>query len=670
MTHLPRRARAALTAVLATLLLGLAVPGANASVPRATTYHAGGAITLDTNLLSASGATAWAIDEFLAASTPLPPLGASFLGAEQRYGVNARFLLAAAMLESGWGRSDIARLKHNLFGYNAYDRDPFRYATAFGSFAANIDATAKFMRDFYLTPGARWWGGAPTLRGMQLRWSSSGQWGAHVSWIASTIRLDGFDGSAHRFAAPAVSGPLHGGDTATVSLAWTGGPVPPTMAFSATWVPVALDADLIAAASASAIPSAPAPAGAPSAGTAPSSTASAAPTATAPSATAPSMGPTTPGGPVAAPPPEPIAAERKTSDAREIGLAIAAPSQPGLYLLQVDMLDADGTALPSGERVTIPPAQVRVWGDLAISVGVQSGGAGVSASVTVTNTGRVAIPALPDPVLAAADPEGGFGRSVVTVIASPSSTPGTGPTLLISMPLSADLLPGETVTYSLPDIEPFTGQTVNWVTIRVSVLGDETRLAAYAPAGGWVSAATATGEVVLMQPASRYEGPPDPAGSSGAVSSPSPGASSAPAGLPAPSAPPVPTASPAPQHVTQTIEEWSGAIAYQGSWGSAAGAYLDGHVAYATDAGAAATLAFTGDAVRWVGPLGPTRGAAQVLLDGRAVTTVNLWRPGFVPQATIYARSFASSGRHTLTIRVLPAPGHPYVAIDAFVIRS
>ncbi len=664
MTPLLRRARAALAAVLAALLLGLAVPGADASVPRATTYHAGGAITLDTDLLSASGATAWAINQFLAATTPLPPLGAAFLAAEQRYGVNARFLLAAAMLESGWGRSDIARIKHNLFGYNAYDRDPFRYATAFGSFAANIDATAKFMRDLYLTPGARWWGGAPTLRGMQLRWSSSGQWGAHVSGIASGIRLDAFDGSAHRFAAPAVSGPLHGGDTATVGLAWTGGPVPPTMAFSATWVPVVLDADLIAAAGASAIPASPTTASAPPASTAPLSPA--------PTTTAPSAGPTAAAGPAAAaPPPEPIAAERQTSGAREIGLAIAAPSQPGLYLLQVDMLDADGASLPSGERVTIPPAQVRVWGDLAVSVGVQPGGAGVGASVAVTNTGRETIPALPDPVLAAADPEGGFGSSVVTVIASPSSTPGTGPTLLLSTPLSADLLPGEAVTFSLPDIESFTGQTVNWVTVRVSVLGDETRLAAYAPVGLWLSAATADGEVVLMQPASRYEGPPTPAGSSGAAPSPVPSAPPVPSALPAPTAPsPAPTAPPAPQHVTQTVEERSDAIAYQGSWGSAAGAYLDSHVAYATDAGASATLTFTGDAVRWVGPLGPTRGAAEVLLDGRDVSTVNLWRPGFVPQATLYAHSFASSGRHTLTIRVLAAPGHPYVAIDAFVIQS
>ena len=102
-------------------------------MPRARAYHAGRAIRLDTNLLSVSGASAWAIDEYLKATTSLPPLGTAFIAAEKRYGVNARFLLAAAMHESAWGTGYISRKKHNLFGYNAFDRDPLRFATAFAT---------------------------------------------------------------------------------------------------------------------------------------------------------------------------------------------------------------------------------------------------------------------------------------------------------------------------------------------------------------------------------------------------------------------------------------------------------------------------------------------------------------------------------------------------------
>ena len=60
---------------------------------------------------------------------------------------NARFLLAAAMHESAWGTSDIARIKHNLFGYNAYDRAPFRSASAYRTYAANIDASPARLQE-------------------------------------------------------------------------------------------------------------------------------------------------------------------------------------------------------------------------------------------------------------------------------------------------------------------------------------------------------------------------------------------------------------------------------------------------------------------------------------------------------------------------------------------
>ena len=82
-----------------------------------------------------------------------------------------------------------------------------RFATAFATYAAGIDATARFIKESYLTPGGRWWGGRPTLRSMQQFWSSSHSWGIGVSRIATSIHLHSLARRSIRFAAPAVPHP-------------------------------------------------------------------------------------------------------------------------------------------------------------------------------------------------------------------------------------------------------------------------------------------------------------------------------------------------------------------------------------------------------------------------------------------------------------------------------
>ena len=49
--------------------------------------------------------------------SPLAGKGATFKEAEERYGVNALYLMAHSALESAWGRSQIARDKNNFFWY-------------------------------------------------------------------------------------------------------------------------------------------------------------------------------------------------------------------------------------------------------------------------------------------------------------------------------------------------------------------------------------------------------------------------------------------------------------------------------------------------------------------------------------------------------------------------
>jgi len=48
--------------------------------------------------------------------------------AKNANGINPIFILALAIHESGWGKSQIARAKNNLFGWGAVDADPFNRA--------------------------------------------------------------------------------------------------------------------------------------------------------------------------------------------------------------------------------------------------------------------------------------------------------------------------------------------------------------------------------------------------------------------------------------------------------------------------------------------------------------------------------------------------------------
>ena len=147
--HVARLARAGIVALAALVALAAVAPVAADSrvrkiePRRVVPYKLGRAVTPNTDILSASGYAAWMIDEALEATTPLPRLGAAFMKAEREEGINARTLVAHAILETRWGTSAIAQRKRNLFGYSAYDRDPWRYAARFRSYEQGILAVAS-----------------------------------------------------------------------------------------------------------------------------------------------------------------------------------------------------------------------------------------------------------------------------------------------------------------------------------------------------------------------------------------------------------------------------------------------------------------------------------------------------------------------------------------------
>ena len=81
-----------------------------------------------TNLNSRTNYTAADINRLYslmgANDSKLAGKGETFKAAEQKYGVNALYLVAHSALESAWGRSNIAKDKNNFFGIAAYDDTP------------------------------------------------------------------------------------------------------------------------------------------------------------------------------------------------------------------------------------------------------------------------------------------------------------------------------------------------------------------------------------------------------------------------------------------------------------------------------------------------------------------------------------------------------------------
>ncbi len=109
-------------------------------------------------------------------------------------------------------------------------------------------------------------------------------------------------------------------------------------------------------------------------------------------------------------------------------------------------------------------------------------------------------------------------------------------------------------------------------------------------------------------------------------------------------------------------------VAFSGSWTAVdSKKYWGGKARYATARGAAATYSFTGSSVGWLSLKGPTRGAAQVYVDGALVKTVDLRASELKPRRVVFAHSWPSAGRHTIRVVVLGTSGRPRVDVDGFV---
>lgn len=90
---------------------------------------------------------------------------------------------------------------------------------------------------------------------------------------------------------------------------------------------------------------------------------------------------------------------------------------------------------------------------------------------------------------------------------------------------------------------------------------------------------------------------------------------------------------------------------------------------YSSQAGARATLDFSGRGVAWISSKGPSRGYADVSIDGTFVERVSLYSSSTKHRQIVFSHTFAGFGPHTLRIEVVGAPAsHRRVDVDALLV--
>ena len=121
-----------------------------------------------------------------ASDSKLAGKGATFKAAEQRYGVNALYLVAHSALESAWGRSKIAKDKNNFFGISAYDDTPYTSAAKFDNVDSGIMGAARWINSRYLHNSGYPANGAylgNKAGGMNVNYATAPYWGESIASI-------------------------------------------------------------------------------------------------------------------------------------------------------------------------------------------------------------------------------------------------------------------------------------------------------------------------------------------------------------------------------------------------------------------------------------------------------------------------------------------------------
>ena len=163
------------------------------------------AFSVDSNLKERpSPLTAALIEKYLNEKGPdLAGIGEPVMAAAKKYGINATYIVAHAIHETGWGTSKMCREKNNLFGFQAYDYDTGRAGT-FASFAECINFVMGYVNDNYLTKGGKYFEGEPCLGdkdkgyGMNVHYATDPHWAQAIAdhaenlenWVKEYVKPD------------------------------------------------------------------------------------------------------------------------------------------------------------------------------------------------------------------------------------------------------------------------------------------------------------------------------------------------------------------------------------------------------------------------------------------------------------------------------------------------
>jgi len=172
-----------------------------ASVKPTTGEAASGGRFLETTNLktTVSPVTAKSIDEFFAKqpvkNRSLQGIGTAVMAASEKYGIHAAYIVAHAILETGWGTAKIYKEKNNLFGWGAFDDSPYESAGKFPSREDCIDFVLGRINSLYLTSGAKYYHTAPCVGagygsagyGMNRYYSTDPDWGPQIASIVRRI---------------------------------------------------------------------------------------------------------------------------------------------------------------------------------------------------------------------------------------------------------------------------------------------------------------------------------------------------------------------------------------------------------------------------------------------------------------------------------------------------
>jgi beta-N-acetylglucosaminidase len=181
-----------------------------------TLYIYNGNPYLYVDLRKPSNITATDIVNFFNARRPDSPLknyAQSFIDAQNKYGVNAQYLVAHAIWETGWGGSNLTTYKNNLYGYSAYDPCPFTCGFYFPSGGDSINYAAYVVRRDYLLSTGSYYNGS-NLVGMNVRYATDTNWSNGIANLMSLMKA--YDGAYYAqtsvHAGSSVAAPSFGRD--------------------------------------------------------------------------------------------------------------------------------------------------------------------------------------------------------------------------------------------------------------------------------------------------------------------------------------------------------------------------------------------------------------------------------------------------------------------------